>query len=295
MQKLDFNIIDKLIAYHRAKKLTSKELNLILYLSQYQEESGLVRGVYYKDVCSESGMSIQSFYAAKEALERKGIIKVTKSHYTDFDITINDNNWNERAFRESYLNTNCCLFKNPVFKKFSAGEKLLSILFLRINLVSNRSFEIGVDKFYREYSKKLGIKKRILQRYLHTLKSLFAIGIKDGKYYIRIHREHERRSHEAESTKLNRHTLNSACRRNRIDKEYVDCSNEEYQNIVHLFEQYSYSIGQALKSKTFNFSSIIGKSLEIINERVKNKYKWKRRLKASLVHKCLREAVIVEA
>lgn len=291
MQKIDFKIIEQLIVYHKARKLTSKELDLLLYLSQYQENTGLIRGVYYKSVCKETGMSIQSFYAAKEALEQKKLIQVKKAYYSDYDITICNNNWSENSYRESYLNTNHNLFKSEVFKNLSVGEKLLSILLLRINLVNKGSFRIKVENFYNTYCKRLGIVKRVLQRYLNSLKPLFAIGIKDNMYYMTIYREPGSRCREAESTKLNRHTLDSACRRNRINEELVSSSNEEYNNILHLFEQYAYGIGEAIKGGMFNFSDILMHSLQIINERVKNKYKWNRRLKASLVHKCLKEAL----
>lgn len=287
MQKLDFRIIDRLIGYNKTRNLTNKELDLLLYLSRYQEETGIVRGVYYKNVCAEMKMSVQSFYLAKASLENKGIIKSVKVHYADFDITICDNDWSEKSYRESYINTNHEIFYSSDFLKLSAGEKLFAIILLRINLVNKGSFRIGVKNLYRTYCARLGVVKRVLQRYLANLKSLFAIGIKEGMYYITIYKTPAARCHDAESSKLHRYVLDMACRRCKIE-ESVD-SRKEYNDILHLFEQYSLWIKDTMKSHRFDFTAIIQRSLTIINDKIKNKYRWQRRLKASLVHRCLKQ------
>lgn len=288
MQKIDFRIIERLIEYNKERDLTNKELDLLLYLSRYQEETGVVRGVYYKNVCTEMKMSVQSFYLAKAALENKGIIKSVKVHFTDFDITICDNDWSEKSYRESYINTNHEIFYSPDFLRLSAGEKLFAIILLRINLVNKGSFRIGVKNLYRTYCARLGVVKRVLQRYLTNLKSLFAIGIKEGLYYITIYKNPATRCHDAESSKLHRYVLDMACRRSKIE-EAVDSEKGEYNDILHLFEQYSVWIKDAMKRQCFDFTAVIQRSLTIINEKVKNKYRWQRRLKASLVHRCLKQ------
>ena len=55
MQKIKNSIVDRMIA----QKCTANEIDFLLYVSAYQDITGRVTGVHYKDVCDATHMSIQ--------------------------------------------------------------------------------------------------------------------------------------------------------------------------------------------------------------------------------------------
>lgn len=57
MNKLKNSYIDKMVSC----QLSSKEIDFILYIAKFQNESGIISSVYYKDVCSAISISIQKF------------------------------------------------------------------------------------------------------------------------------------------------------------------------------------------------------------------------------------------
>ena len=70
MQKIKNSIVDRMIE----QKCTSNEIDFLCYISMYQDITGRVTGVHYKDVCDATGMSIQGYYDTKASLEDKVMI-----------------------------------------------------------------------------------------------------------------------------------------------------------------------------------------------------------------------------
>ena len=58
MYKLKNTYIDRMIS----NKLTSNEIDFILHIAMYQDETGRVISVYYKDICAAISVSNQGFY-----------------------------------------------------------------------------------------------------------------------------------------------------------------------------------------------------------------------------------------
>ena len=116
MRKLRDKVIDKLIA----AKATSAEVDFVVWLSRYQDVSGLVRGVHYRDICTDMQIaSPQTFYNIKKSLEEKGIINISKNEacHGDWVIRILDNDFSAEDYkkgqkRESYLNMGFSVFQN---------------------------------------------------------------------------------------------------------------------------------------------------------------------------------------
>lgn len=102
MQRISNDIIDRMIQ----AKLTKCEMNLMLFLSFYQDEYGRVYGVHYKEACDATGMSYQEFYNAKKSLIEKQFIYAEKSNRIDHDITIRNNAFLTREDdKRGYINT----------------------------------------------------------------------------------------------------------------------------------------------------------------------------------------------
>lgn len=74
--KLSYNVIDKL--YNT--KMNKSEILFLLFIAKLQEETGVVSGLYYKQLnenYKDLGFvfSYQSFYSAKKSLEKKELFK----------------------------------------------------------------------------------------------------------------------------------------------------------------------------------------------------------------------------
>ena len=288
MQKLKNSIIDRMIE----QKCTSKEIAFLHYVSCYQDVTGRVTGVHYKDVCNATHMSVQCYYDTKESLERKGFIKCTKRNLMDCDIVIVGNAYTgEQYNKEGYLNTNHKIFFCREFQKLKAGAKLLALKMLIIVCSGKGYFEIGVKKFYDEaegYTKRFGVSRRVMRTYLSAIKTLFSIGIKDRKYYIET-RKHiiGKKDGRKEAECFREKGTEVVLRRNRIKEP----GNGE-KDLYRLFQQYDAVAEKKKKPLVALIDRAVKRSLEMLNEGerwIKHKL-----INIRLIHKLLREELFSE-
>lgn len=211
--KIKYSLLDKWCACN----LTNKEYDFLIHIAHYQDDYGRIQGMYYRDVCSACGMSIQTFYDVLHSLETKKVITYIRVN-NDYDITILDNDFAyEGAYQEGYINVSRTVFDDIKFKKLRAKEKLLLMLFMRVTHENGKSYQIGTEKFYKKYMALLGVTKNILRTYLHAMKKFFSIGRKDGKYFITYLASvfNPRRS-QSETDQFLGHIVKTGCRRNKI-------------------------------------------------------------------------------
>lgn len=281
MQKLKLSIIDKMIA----SKCTSAEVNFILVISRYQDNNGNIVGVYYKDICAALDISYQKFYDLKLSLIDKGLISASKGSYTDWDITICDNDFtNPESFKQGYINTNHKIFFDKNFFMLKAGEKLLAMQFLKISYAGRGEVMIGVDKFYKKYTELLGVTKRVVQNYMTSLRDFFSIGIKERIYWIRpLIKVYKDLGSKSEEVRYREHIGTTLARR-----EKLEYTKEAIKDTVDLLKQYK----EQMSNNGLDYLvSAIRKSIQKANETVKNRSKWKRVLQPKLVHKMLRQVL----
>lgn len=286
MQRLSNENVDRMI---RAK-LTKCEMNLMLFLSFYQDEYGRVYGVHYKEVCDKTGMSYQEFYNAKKALEEKSFICSEKSSRIDHDITILNNTFlTEEDAKRGYINTSHNIFHSKEFYQMKAGAMLLAMKLMKNTYDARGYFKIGVKKFYEKYTQIFSVTKRVLRFYLMQLREFFSIGIKDGTYYIEpkkiIYRKHGTKS-EAECLREQR--TKAVLRRNRLR----NASGKDIQEINTFFRQYGPKAADKGKKLFLLIDKAIEKSIEILNGRKKGKRQYF--LNTALIHKLLRKELFEE-
>lgn len=284
MQKLSAKVLEKMFA----ASLTAKEIDFILYIGRFQNDCGYIEGIYYKDVCRELDISYQSFYDIKKSLQEKGIVKCQKKNYFDWDMTILDNDFSQpESFSKGsagYVNLNHQLFRQKNFLRLKAGAKLMAIDFLKINLTSNKTFIIGTKKLISKYMDLLEVGKRTIQEHLSMLRLFFHIGIKEKKYYITARSKFRKRNQSYENEQYLEHVVEKACRRNRIK----DVAEQEIKDVARVLRIYAHQIKENL---SFDPEGIIKNSLVIINENVRNRHKWRRLLRPSLVNRLTQEAL----
>lgn len=166
-------------------KLTNKEYEFLIFITRYQEQDGYghVRGVYYKEIMKKCNMSQMTFYTVLRSLKQKDLIEYTRRN-KDYDITILNNDFSYEGSKEGYINLNNIDFEEEKFKNLRVNEKILFMIFMRNTYVNKGIYRIGTKTFYDEYTKLLGVTKKVLRSYLHALKVFFNIWTKEGKYFI---------------------------------------------------------------------------------------------------------------
>ncbi len=276
MQKLKNRVLDKMLQAH----LTKAEVDIILEISHYQDESGKIYGVYYKDVCETIGISYETFYVTIRSLADKGLIKLQKDFRGDWDIIIVDNDFSyPEALKEGYISTGHDIFYNEAFKTLKANEKLLAMQFLKIGGAGKR-YHIGANLLYEKYAALLSVTKRTIQVYLGRLREFFSIGIKDKMYWITPLVSVFKDNAPTDMDNYAEHLVDVACRRNK-----AIYSGRGKQDMMQLVKQYV----QELKSKTAQvFLRAVSGSLEKGNKDIPDKRKWNRELNPKFVHKLIR-------
>lgn len=283
MQKIRNNVLERLMK----ACLSRAEIDFILYISHYQDDSGRVIGLYYKNVCKALEISYQTFYDVLRNLEKKGIISAQKAFYGDWDVTILDNQF-EKEY-SGYISTGNDIFINKDFLKCKAKEKLLAMEFLKIvkNPQNGGKYCISREKFLEKYGAILHVTKRILMRYLQSLKRFFSIGLKAGKYFIRLKKEYaEKEISKKDKELIKEHVSGVVFRRQKAT--YTE---NEFRDTAQLLIQYASRLGDGLIQK---FGEAVAESIGRRNNKIKNKYKWNRELNPKFVHQILLEKLPVK-
>lgn len=180
MYKIKNTYINKMIS----SKLSSREIDFILYIALYQNDCGTVESVYYKDVCSSLNISIQSFYNIIERLSNCGLILCEKPNNADIRITLLNNDFSRLDYKndsEGYMNVEKNDFASDRFKTLKAGSKLLYLYSQRFM----NGKHMRLDKFYSDFSDLFGVTAKSIQLYVHQLKerALLFISRKRNRSY----------------------------------------------------------------------------------------------------------------
>ncbi len=283
MQKLRREVIDKMITAN----LSSLEVDMMIYLSRYQSNTGVIRGVYYRSACQDIGMSKQSFYNVLRSLEIKGLISLRRQKIDsiDWDITILDNDCTIGVGETfQYINTNQNIFYLKSFQALKAGAKLLAMYLLRRCAENNGSFHMTIPNFLRKYKTLLGVSARTLREYILSLKEFFSIGDKDSMRYIRPKKSMLMRR-SSEKDRWHEYLVTVACRRCKVSDP-----GHAIQETAQLLHQYHRQIQEfsALRRRDFDIQEAIELSRQYCSP------KDKLHLNVKLVHKILRAILGLE-
>lgn len=257
--------------------LTKAEVDFMLEISHYQDESGRIYGVYYKDISKAIGVSSQTFYVTMYSLVEKGLICLKEGAYGDRDIIIHENDFTyPDALKEGYLSTGHDIFYNDAFKKLKGKEKLLALYFIMV-CGNDKKYYIGVNKFFKEFGELLNVSKRTIRVYLGHLRAFFSIGIKNKMYWIRPLKSVFKDKAPKDITMLSNYLGRVACRRNKACYTFKD-----FKETINLIKQYS----DTLKERTASiFLKAVDNSIKLSNIDIPDKNKWNRQLDPKFIHK----------
>lgn len=259
--KIKYSLLDRLC------NLTNKEVDFLLYIAHYQDDYGRIRGIYYRDVCRACDMCKQTFYDVLRSLQQKSIITYVRADQ-DYNITILDNDFSYKgSYEEGYINVSRSVFDGVRFNQLRAKEKILVLQLMKVTHENAKSFQIRTENFYRKYTELLGVTKKVLRGYLHSMRSFFSVGKKDGKYFITfLASVFKSKRNVSETDQLLGHEVKTDCRRSKIKeiddravedtmqlvKQYRHDANERGMNILEIVQECIWTSVQGFKNRVLN-------------------------------------------
>lgn len=218
---------------------TKKEIDLIIYLGQFQDENGVIKGIEYKDVLKEVEICKSTFYLLIYSLEKKGIIKINYTYnYKYWEITILNNEFKTpNDYKKGYFKLNFAILHSKAFKKMTKSEKIIVINIINLNF--NRDYiKVSFNKIRSWTGKSL----RSCKKFIETIKNVFNLTIKNGIIIIStfIGFENNKR---AEKDVLNRHLITY-----KLKKGKCPIDEKDLKDVLILIKQY----GKIQKNKIFD-------------------------------------------
>lgn len=273
--------------------LTSKGIDLILALAKMQDETGLVRGVYYQDICSELGISIQAYYDLLAQLYGSGMLCWVKTSRCDRDVQLVKNDFSyPGAFQEGYINIARPFLFTRAFRRLKAKAKLLVLDILRIVEASKiKCFKIGRKEFLRRYQELMRVSARSLMVYVGQIHLYISVCLKAGIYYFTPVKDTQKRLVESENQRCYKQIVIAGCRRNRIDITKV-AGSMELLSVCKLFDTYKYHVNEKIRTIADYILMAIQSSVELYNAAVSTKKEWNYVLNPQFIHKLLRDGLI---
>lgn len=170
--KLSSEIIDKLLNNH---SISSKQIDIILWLTKRQDEFGKIFYVKYNEVCKDVNISYQEYYDCIYKLEEEGFIFISYRHNSrGWDIEIINNIFASKEHdKKRYLNVNYDFLYEPIFLKMRANEKKLVLkILLNCNFNSKNNYYI----YPKTITEWIGINnQQLINSYIKKLQSIFSI------------------------------------------------------------------------------------------------------------------------
>jgi len=283
MYKLKNSYIDKMIE----NQLSSKEIDFILYIAKFQDTTGTIHSVYYKNICEKVDISTQKFYDILNSLQSKGLISYEKKYRTDINVTLIGNGWDANEEIKSYLNVASKDFTNKSFRELKAGAKLIYLYMQRFTTKGQHMF---VAEFYDKYRDLFHVTKKSIQIYIHELKERFLLHVSKKR----------NKSYHYETNIKNSKKID-------IEKDQIPNENSLYEENVELLIKNNFVVlteddlgdlhqvtSLIMQARSKGKSSIVDKLMESICDSIdkqKQEGKENLHLKASLVNQFFTEKI----
>lgn len=267
-----------------AKDFTGSMIRLYLYVAMHADESGLARGIYFRDFLERTGMVTQSFYEAKKKLEELGYIQCKKNSWKDVDIKIIGNEFDSyEALKEGYINLNMKIFHDENFWKLVDNEIIMVLDFLKNALSSEGGcYRIRRDRYYEKYKRIFKVRYDVILKYNKHLDKYFSIGVKNGIMYITPRSEtKERHDKMNESDQMREYIIIVAIRRAKA----IISSQKHKKNVMELMQQY----GNVARECGQNVYDVVLRCIEKSIEMSKEKC-----IQPAFIHKLIRKELCLQ-
>lgn len=207
--------MDKII-----ENCTKKEIDFIIYIGQFQDEEGIVKGIDYKEVMSNIGISKSTFYKLLYGLEDKGIIEISilNIDYGYWEVKIIDNVFaSQEDYKKGYIKLNYRVLHSAAFKALTKSEKIIVIHIIKINDYRKNQIKITLRKIMEWTGKSI----RSVRKFISVLSKIFNIVV-DGSLCMIDCLSGFGLRHESEVDVKNRHIIEFRLKKNNCQAEELD-------------------------------------------------------------------------
>lgn len=208
--------------------LTKSGMNLFLHLVFLSDEAGNVIRYSYQSAREELGMIPQSYYNARNELEKKGHIRVNMTG----NITIIGNSLSEIKKGYIYLNKN--YYRSEAFYALKAKVKYLILDFMYNSGVAGR-YVRRKKELVSDLSARLNVTKRQIRNYMQPIRKCMDISISNGCYIITPKKEYFRHKYVQNPKEVyQKHNVKEV-----LHNEGFQCTDKQASDMVRVLRQYS--------------------------------------------------------
>lgn len=247
------------------ERCTKKEIDLLIYIGQFQDDYGVIKGIYYKDVLKNIGICKAYFYELLYSLEEKEIIKINfLSECTYWEITLLDNIFvSDDDYKKGYIKLNYEILHSEGFKELTKSEKIIVLNLIKIKDYRNEMIKLT----YRKLMEWTGKSLRSVKKFIRILKGIFKIVEKDNVCLISCTENFYTRR-QSESGTLKKHLIEYRLRKSKCRADVKDIL-----ETITVLKQYKIKSSEMiidLIDKTINnFGTLIPKYLNKLAQIIK--------------------------
>ena len=165
---------------------TKKEIDLLIYIGQFQNGYGEVMGIRYQDVIKNINICKSTFYQLLSNLEAKGIIQINSlSIHGYWSITILDNIFlSEADWKKGYVKLNYEILYTDAFREMTKAEKLIILNLIKLNGHNSNYIKITSHRLMEWTGKSLRSVKKFVSTISMVFRSIFKAPVnRDGNLY----------------------------------------------------------------------------------------------------------------
>jgi len=209
---------------------TKKEIDLIIHIGQYQDNQGVIKGLYYKNILEAINICKSTFYHLLRSLEEKEIIKINYfGDYAYWEVEILNNVFSTQDdYKKGYLKLNYEILHMEEFIAMTKSEKIIVLNLLKINDFRKHVVKLTAKRLMEWTGKSL----RSVHKFMDTLRIAFKITKKDNLYTIDCLCGFDTRS-ISETNILYHHLINY-----RLHKNKCQSDRRSISDAVTVFKQY---------------------------------------------------------
>ena len=151
---------------------TKKEIDLIIYIGQFQDVNGVIKGINYTDVMANIDISKSTFYKLLYSLEEKGIISIcyVNEDHGFWSVKINNNVFaSSEDYKKGYIKLNYEILHTDAFKAMTKGEKLIILNLLRFHDHRKNYIKVTYSRMMDWTGKSL----RSVKKFVRTISAVF--------------------------------------------------------------------------------------------------------------------------
>lgn len=218
-------------------RCTKKEIDFIIYVGQFQDIYGVVKGVNYKDVIDGIGIAKSTFYKLLYSLEEKEIIEINYiNEYAYWEITFIDNVFAcDDDYTKGYLKLNYEILHSEYFRDMTKSEKVIVLNLIKINDYRDNKIRITLKRLKMWTGKS----RRSVLSFVDTLSKCFHI-IRQGNTLIIDCMGFQLRA-VSEADIRNIHLINY-----RLSKAKIDADRKDIKDTNTVFKQYKINVAKTI-------------------------------------------------